>query len=68
MTRQQLSLTALARAGFVGLSSVRAELEELAELTGLPAESLTSAIQEAADPDSALAWALRLVRQAPDQA
>ncbi|WP_374010321.1 bifunctional [glutamine synthetase] adenylyltransferase/[glutamine synthetase]-adenylyl-L-tyrosine phosphorylase [Leifsonia sp. LS-T14] len=68
MTRQQLSLTALARAGFVGLSSVRSELDELADLTGLPAETLTGAISVAADPDCALTWALRLVRQAPDQA
>ncbi|MGO4534137.1 bifunctional [glutamine synthetase] adenylyltransferase/[glutamine synthetase]-adenylyl-L-tyrosine phosphorylase [Leifsonia sp. 2MCAF36] len=68
MTRQQLSLTALARAGFVGLSSVRAELDELADLTGLPAETLAGAISVAADPDTALSWALRLVRQAPDRA
>ncbi|MEV8212107.1 bifunctional [glutamine synthetase] adenylyltransferase/[glutamine synthetase]-adenylyl-L-tyrosine phosphorylase [Leifsonia sp. NPDC077715] len=68
MTRQQLSLTALARAGFVGLSSVRDELDELADLTGLDPEELTGAISAAADPDTALAWALRLLRQAPDRA
>lgn len=68
MTRQQLSLTALARAGFVGLSSVRDGLDELADLTGLPPETLISALSAAADPDNALASALRLLRQAPEQA
>ena len=43
MTRPPLSLTALARAGFVGLSSVRAELDELAELSGLDPEVLLTA-------------------------
>ncbi|WP_285116412.1 bifunctional [glutamine synthetase] adenylyltransferase/[glutamine synthetase]-adenylyl-L-tyrosine phosphorylase [Leifsonia sp. fls2-241-R2A-40a] len=68
MTRQQLSLTALARAGFVGLSSVRAELDEVADLTGLPLDTLLTALSAAADPDTALAFALRLLRQAPEQA
>ncbi|MDR6970852.1 bifunctional [glutamine synthetase] adenylyltransferase/[glutamine synthetase]-adenylyl-L-tyrosine phosphorylase [Leifsonia shinshuensis] len=69
MTRQQqLSLTSLARAGFVGLSSVRDELDQLAEQTGLDGESLLAAISVAADPDTALAAALRLLRQAPEQA
>ena len=69
MTRQQqLSLTALARAGFVGLSSVRAQLDELADLTGLEPEALTGALSAAADPDSALAAGLRLLRQAPAEA
>jgi glutamine synthetase len=40
VTRQQLSLTALARAGFVGLSSVRDGLDELADRTGLDPETL----------------------------
>lgn len=68
MTRPPLSLTALARAGFVGLSSVRAELDELAERSGLDPEVLLGALSAAADPDSALSSVLRLLRQAPEQA
>lgn len=68
MTRPTLSLTALARAGFVGLSSVRGQLDELAGLTGLAPEVLTGALSAAADPDSALAAALRLLRHAPEEA
>ncbi len=67
MAREQLSLTALARAGFVGLSSVRAELDELVELTGFPVDDLLPALSAAADPDNALALALRLLRHAPVQ-
>ncbi len=67
MTRGQLSLTVLARAGFVGLSSVRAELEELAGLTGLSVDDLLPALSAAADPDGALALALGLMRHAPVQ-
>ena len=68
MTREQLSLTALARAGFVGLSSVRAQLDELAGLTGFPVDDLLPALGAAADPDNALALALRLLQHAPVQA
>lgn len=68
MTREQLSLTTLARAGFVGLSSVRAELDELAGLTGADVDDLLPVFSAAADPDTALALALRLLRQAPAQA
>ncbi|WP_348788018.1 bifunctional [glutamine synthetase] adenylyltransferase/[glutamine synthetase]-adenylyl-L-tyrosine phosphorylase [Leifsonia sp. NPDC080035] len=67
MTREQLSLTALARAGFVGLSSVRTELVELSELTGFPIDDLLPAFSAAADPDNALQLALRLLRHAPVQ-
>jgi [glutamine synthetase] adenylyltransferase / [glutamine synthetase]-adenylyl-L-tyrosine phosphorylase len=67
VTREQLSLTALARAGFVGLSSVRGELDELVELTGFDVDDLLPAFSAAADPDTALALALRLLRHAPVQ-
>jgi glutamate-ammonia-ligase adenylyltransferase len=67
VTREQLSLTALARAGFVGLSSVRGQLQELAELTGFEVDDLLPALSAAADPDNALALALRLLRHAPVQ-
>ena len=65
MTREQLSLTTLARAGFVGLSSVRAELDELVELTGFGVDDLLPALSAAADPDTALALAQRLQMHAP---
>ncbi|UAJ78035.1 bifunctional [glutamine synthetase] adenylyltransferase/[glutamine synthetase]-adenylyl-L-tyrosine phosphorylase [Leifsonia sp. ZF2019] len=67
MSREQLSLTVLARAGFVGLSSVRAELDELAALTGFPVDDLLPPLSAAADPDNALALALRLLQHAPVQ-
>jgi glutamate-ammonia-ligase adenylyltransferase len=67
MTRDQLSLTTLARSGFVGLSSVRAELEELAALSGRPIDSLLPAFAAAADPDTALGCLLTLLRRAPGQ-
>jgi len=67
VTREQLSLTALARAGFVGLSSVRGELDELVELTGFDVDDLLPAFSASADPDTALALALRLLRHAPVQ-
>ena len=58
MTRQQLSLTALARAGFVGLSSVRGELDErLATAVQVTVESVARALEgrcgTAAVPDEA---------------
>lgn len=68
MARDQLSLTTLARAGFVGLSSVRAQLDELAALTGLPVEESLPVFRVAADPDTALACAITLLRRAPDEA
>lgn len=66
MPRDQLSLTTLARSGFVGLSSVRAQLDELAELTGVTVEDALPAFAVAADPDSALGCTLALVRRAPE--
>jgi len=67
MTRDQLSLTTLARSGFVGLSSVRAELDELSQLSGRSVESLLPGFTGAADPDSALGCLLTLLRRAPEQ-
>ncbi|KRC49868.1 glutamine-synthetase [Leifsonia sp. Root227] len=68
MPRDQLSLTTLARSGFVGLSSVRAQLDELAALTGVTVEDALPAFSVAADPDTALGCTLALVRRAPDRA
>ncbi len=67
MPREQLSLTTLARAGFVGLSSVRAQLDELADATGQTVEQFLPAFATAADPDTALVYALQLMRRAPDR-
>lgn len=67
MPRDQLSLTTLARSGFVGLSSVRAQLDELTALTGVPVEDALPAFAVAADPDTALGCTLALVRRAPDR-
>ncbi|WP_295011062.1 bifunctional [glutamine synthetase] adenylyltransferase/[glutamine synthetase]-adenylyl-L-tyrosine phosphorylase [uncultured Microbacterium sp.] len=60
-----LSLTALARLGFVELSEAAAGLTELAELTGIPAPELIDGIRSA-DPDEALAGLLHLGRRAPE--
>lgn len=58
-----LSLSALARRGFAGLSVAAERLEELARLTGLaPAELLGE--QDAADPDTALSGLVRIARRA----
>ena len=67
MPREQLPLTTLARAGFVGLSSVRAQLEALADESGLSVDDALPAFAGAADPDTALESLLRLVRRAPER-
>ncbi|HEV7185404.1 MAG TPA: bifunctional [glutamine synthetase] adenylyltransferase/[glutamine synthetase]-adenylyl-L-tyrosine phosphorylase [Leifsonia sp.] len=67
MNRDQLSLTTLARSGFVGLSSVRSQLDELADLSGQTVDRLLPAFAGAADPDAALASTLTLVRRAPER-
>ncbi|WP_223690780.1 bifunctional [glutamine synthetase] adenylyltransferase/[glutamine synthetase]-adenylyl-L-tyrosine phosphorylase [Leifsonia poae] len=67
MTRDTISLTTLARFGFVGLSSVRAQLDELARETGIAIEQALPAFSVAADPDTALASAIALVRRAPEE-
>lgn len=57
-----LSLTDLAKAGFVDLSRARELLDELSEETSVSAPRVMEAISHAADPDRALAWLLRLSR------
>lgn len=68
MTRDQLTLTSLARAGFADLGKAGEQLSELSQLSGLPAEALLHSFAVAAEPDSALAEALTLIRRVPDQA
>jgi glutamate-ammonia-ligase adenylyltransferase len=66
MPRDQFSLTALARAGFSDLGSVRERLDELTDRAGITAEDALGYFSFAADPDEALRAALALLRQAPD--
>ncbi|WP_426515046.1 bifunctional [glutamine synthetase] adenylyltransferase/[glutamine synthetase]-adenylyl-L-tyrosine phosphorylase [Diaminobutyricibacter sp. McL0618] len=68
MTREQLTLTSLARAGFVDLGKAGERLEELSELTGLASDSLLASLTVSAEPDAALIEALTLLRRVPDQA
>lgn len=57
-----LSLTNLAKAGFVDLSRARELLDELGEETSVPVLSALDALSQAADPDRALEWLLKLSR------
>lgn len=57
-----LSLSALARLGFVELSAASAALRELAEETGLPVGVLVEGLASA-DPDAAALGMLRVVRR-----
>ena len=67
MTREQLTLTSLARAGFVDLGKAGVRLEELSDLSALPAETLLASFAVSAEPDSALTEALTLLRRVPDK-
>ncbi|GAB3798144.1 bifunctional [glutamine synthetase] adenylyltransferase/[glutamine synthetase]-adenylyl-L-tyrosine phosphorylase [Humibacter antri] len=62
-----ITLTALARAGFVGLSDARSRLDELVGLGGPPAESALQLVSDVADPDAALERLLALLRRRPDE-
>ncbi|MGN7859514.1 bifunctional [glutamine synthetase] adenylyltransferase/[glutamine synthetase]-adenylyl-L-tyrosine phosphorylase [Microbacterium sp. 22303] len=59
-----LSLSALARLGFVGLSAASAGLRELGEITGLTPSTLIEPLRSA-DPDEALAGLIRVARRDP---
>ncbi|WP_439902846.1 bifunctional [glutamine synthetase] adenylyltransferase/[glutamine synthetase]-adenylyl-L-tyrosine phosphorylase [Microbacterium azadirachtae] len=59
-----LSLSALARLGFVGLSAASAGLGELAEIAGVPPAGLIAGLRSA-DPDEALAGLIRVGRRDP---
>jgi glutamate-ammonia-ligase adenylyltransferase len=63
-----ITLTALAKAGFVGLSDARARLQELASLGGLAPESALDLVVDVADPDAALERMLALAHRRPDEA
>ncbi|TFB51352.1 bifunctional [glutamine synthetase] adenylyltransferase/[glutamine synthetase]-adenylyl-L-tyrosine phosphorylase [Cryobacterium tagatosivorans] len=68
MARQQLTLTELARVGFVELGVVRARLEEVHSLGGPDAPALLPLLGRTASPDAALGALLALLRQAPGEA
>ena len=59
-----LSLSALARLGFVGLSAASSGLRELGEITGLAPSALIEPLRSA-DPDEALAGLIRVARRDP---
>ena len=59
-----LSLSALARLGFVGLSDASAGLHEIGEITGLAPSTLIAPLRSA-DPDEALAGLIRVARRDP---
>lgn len=66
MSRDQTSLTLLARVGFSDLTAVRAGLEELSELSGADASLLLPSFASVADPDAALAALIALLRDHPE--
>ncbi|QDZ13896.1 bifunctional [glutamine synthetase] adenylyltransferase/[glutamine synthetase]-adenylyl-L-tyrosine phosphorylase [Humibacter ginsenosidimutans] len=63
-----ITLTELARAGFVGLSDARARLDEVQSLGGPAPTVVIGAITKAADPDAALERLLELLHRRPDEA
>ncbi|HEY0247755.1 MAG TPA: bifunctional [glutamine synthetase] adenylyltransferase/[glutamine synthetase]-adenylyl-L-tyrosine phosphorylase [Gryllotalpicola sp.] len=63
---EPLSLTALARAGFTGLSEVRERLVEFEQLIGVRARDAIGFLAPVADPDAALDRLLALARRAPE--
>ncbi|MFP1602324.1 bifunctional [glutamine synthetase] adenylyltransferase/[glutamine synthetase]-adenylyl-L-tyrosine phosphorylase [Microbacterium sp. 2216-1] len=68
MTRPDasVSLSALARLGFVELAAASAELTELSELTGLERTELADGMS-AADPDAAVHGLVGIARRDPDR-
>src|SRR5690606_39971693 len=62
-----VSLSALARLGFVELTAASADLTELSELTGIERAELADGMT-AADPDAAVAGMLRIARRDPAHA
>ena len=67
MKREPLTLTDLARVGFVELGEVRGRLEEVADLGGPEPSVLLPLLARTASPDGALTGMLALLRQAPDE-
>ncbi|HWU57404.1 MAG TPA: bifunctional [glutamine synthetase] adenylyltransferase/[glutamine synthetase]-adenylyl-L-tyrosine phosphorylase [Microbacteriaceae bacterium] len=66
MTRNALTLTTLARAGFMELTVARQRLDELRGFTDAPHDDWLRVLSTCADPDAALRRLLELLRHAPD--
>ncbi|MCU1576129.1 MAG: bifunctional glutamine-synthetase adenylyltransferase/deadenyltransferase [Leifsonia sp.] len=64
-TRDQISLTALARAGFSALGTVQERLDEFQALTLIAPSDALERFAVTADPDAALRAVLALLRQSP---
>lgn len=67
MAREQLTLTELARVGFVELREVRFRLDEVSDLGGPESAALLPLLGKTANPDAALAALVSLLRQAPHE-
>lgn len=63
MAREVLTLTELARVGFVHLSEVRVRLAEVSELGGPESAELLPLLARAANPDAALGALVDMLRQ-----
>jgi glutamate-ammonia-ligase adenylyltransferase len=66
VTRNALTLTTLARAGFMELTVARERLDELRGFTDGPHDDWLPVLSTCADPDAALRRLLELLRHAPD--
>jgi glutamate-ammonia-ligase adenylyltransferase len=66
VTRNALTLTTLARAGFMELTVARQRLDELRGFTDAPHDDWLRVLSTCADPDAALRRLLELLRHAPD--
>ncbi|MBC7441773.1 MAG: bifunctional [glutamine synthetase] adenylyltransferase/[glutamine synthetase]-adenylyl-L-tyrosine phosphorylase [Ramlibacter sp.] len=67
MARETLTLTELARVGFVELGEVRLRLAEVGELGGPESGVLLPLLARTANPDAALGSLVELLRQSPDE-
>ncbi|KFF60785.1 glutamine-synthetase [Cryobacterium sp. MLB-32] len=63
MAREPLTLTELARVGFVDLGEVRLRLAEVSELNGPDTADLLPLLAKAANPDAALGALVEMLRQ-----
>ena len=66
-SQPQITLTTLARAGFVELSDARARLDEFASLGGPAAADALELFVRVADPDAALSRVLDLLRRGDER-
>lgn len=64
---RSLALSALAKAGFVGLGEASTSLAELGEASGVDEARLLEALGHAADPDAALPALAELLRRDPER-